>query len=348
MAAVAVQGEALALFFRSLAVMFGSGVPIDRALQLLSTQSDDKRMCAVAADINKRIGQGLPLSAAFECQGVFTGIQLGLLRVGERSGRLQTILGRLADYEEKRRDLTMKVRAALTYPAFLVVLTTFLLVVIPPYLFQGLFAMLEDSKVELPLISRVVVALSAFIRSPFFWLLCLAAGVSAALVFPRLAREPGFREKMAVLTLKLPVAGHFYRVLVTTRFARALGLQLDVGEGPLAGMGMAAKASGCQVLEARILDSVASLKGGATFVESLAAADYFADSFLLMLRAGEESAELPDIMGRTTAMYEGELEYAIETFANLLEPLIMLSMGIIVGIVVVATMLPMMKMIQTL
>ncbi len=343
------SGEALTLFFRSLAVMFGSGVPINQALGLLSTQSEDKRMASVAAEIDRGIGQGLPLHAAFERQGhAFTGIQLGLLKVGERTGELEQVLVRLADYEEKRRQLMMKVRSALTYPAFLMALTTFLLVVIPPYLFQGLFAMLEDSDVELPLISQIVMAVSSFIRTPDFWVLCIAALVAFFIALPRLARNRAFQVGMIEVILRLPVMGRFYRVLVTTRFAQAMELQLEVGEGPLQGLPVAALAAACPVLENKIPDSLASLKGGATFVEALEAAEYFPDSFVLMLRAGEESAELPDIMARTSAMYQSELDHAIETFANLLEPIIMMVMGILVGIVVVATMLPMMKMIQNL
>lgn len=329
--------------------MFGAGVPIDRALQLLATQSEDPTMKSIAADLDKRIGQGLPLHAAFECQkGAFSEIQLGLLRVGERSGGLQQVLFSLADYEQRRRELTMKVRSALTYPAFLMILTTFMLVVIPPYLFRGLFAMLENSQVELPLISRIVVAVSGFIRTPDFWALCFGAMASLAVVQPMLLRHRGFRLNLVELTLRVPVLGRFYRVLVTTRFARAMEILLKVGEGPLQGLPTAAQAAGCPVLKERIVHSVAALKGGSNFVEALTAAEFFPDSFLLTLRAGEESAQLVDIMARTTQMYESELNHSIDTLTDLLEPMIMLFMGIIVGVVIVATMLPMMAMLRTL
>jgi type IV pilus assembly protein PilC len=343
------SAEALTLFFRSLAVMFSAGVPIDRALQMLSEQSEDQRMANIAADINQRINQGIPLHTAFQQQRqAFSHLQLALLKIGERTGRLEKVLHRLADYEEKRRHINMKVKSALTYPAFLMIITGFMLIVIPPYMFQGLFAMLESSSTELPLITKFVVAVSNFIRTPYFWLLVIVSVLSLVLALPKISEHGETKLHLSKLILQLPIAGDLFRILGTTRFARALELQLQVGEAPLTGLPIAGMASDNPVLQESILSCVDGLKSGSTFVESLALADFFPNAFLSMLRAGEESAQLPDIVGRSAEMYEAQLDQAIDTFSNLLEPLVMLVMGVLVGIVVVATMLPMIKMIETL
>lgn len=343
------SSEAVALFLRSLAVMFRAGVPLSRALSMLAGQSEDRAMAGVAADIEEKVARGVSLQAAFAGHaGVFGPLQLAMLRVGERTGQLETVLFNLADYEEKRRGLAMRVRSALTYPGFLFLVTTAMLVVIPPFLFQGLFSMLESQKMELPLLTRVVLAVSHFIRSPFFWVLCGTVGVVGAASMPKLAHYPLVRLRAAEWLLEVPVLGKVYRTISTTRFARAMELQLVVGESPLNSLKIAAQASGNPVLEESMPRGLEALKEGCTLVESLEMTEFFSPSFLSLLRAGEESASLPDIMGRTAKMYEEEVDYAVDAFTNLMEPLVMLWMGTMVGVVVVATILPMVKMLQNL
>jgi type IV pilus assembly protein PilC len=341
------SSEALCIFFRSIATMFSAGVPLIRAMDLLGDQTEDPRMAAIARRIAHEIGSGHTLSRAFQVhRRAFTKLQLGLIRVGERTGQLQRVLYRLADYEEKRRGISMRVRSALTYPAFLLAITSFMLVVLPPYMFQGLFTMLESQSVELPLITKIVLAVSNFIRSPGFWILLIVGVVALALALPKFVNNPDAQMVVSKALVQVPVVGNLYTILATARFARAMELQLLVGEGPLTGLSVAAQASGTPILEESIVDSIDALKSGCSFVESLERADFFPPTFLSMLGAGEESASLPDVMQRTADMYEKELEYAISTFTDLLEPMIMLFMGILVGIVVVATMLPMVNLLQ--
>lgn len=343
------DAEALSLFFRSLAVMVASGVGLDRSLDHLSLQSDQASMGPVCAELARRVSTGTPLSNAFAAHSkVFTQLQIRMLAVGERTGNLDLVLARLATYEEKRRGTTMKVKSALTYPLFLVVLATFMLIVLPPYMFGGLFQMIASSGVEPPLITRVVMALSHFIRSPFFWILTFVGLVAASKLGPPLWANPSVRRETFERLGGAPVVGPFLQVLATARFARALELQLQVGENPLVGLAMACEASGNPVLAGNADEIVAALKGGETLVDSLKGCGFFPRTFLDLVRAGEESAQLPDMLGRSADMYEIDLDQAIDRFTALLEPMIMLVMGSIVGVVVIATMLPMMTLIQNL
>ncbi|MGE0489680.1 MAG: type II secretion system F family protein [Vulcanimicrobiota bacterium] len=343
------SAESLSLFFRSMAVMFTAGISLDRALHLLADQSEDAKMAEVSRDLAQRISQGIPLSKAFSThQQAFSNIQVRLLTVGERTGNVDAILHRLALYEEKRRAVTMKIRGALTYPAFLMAIATFMLVVLPPYMFKGLFQMIETTAVDPPLITVLVVGFSKFVRTPWFWGMVLALVGMGVTVGPSLWRQPGFRLWLAERILATPVLGRTYQNLGTARFARAMELQLQVGEGPLAGFRLSAEASDNPVLSRSIEGAIEALKGGEGFTDSLKATGFFPNSFLQVMRAGEESADLPEMMGRMATMFEEELDHSIDTFTALLEPLVMLVMGIIVGVVVIATMLPMMQLIQNL
>lgn len=341
--------EALSIFFRSLAVMIQAGVSLNRSFELLGKQSEDQRMGAVAQQVARRLDAGVGLAQAMAMETeAFSPIQVRMIQIGERTGTLDDILANLADYEEKRRTTTMKVRSALTYPLFLLVLSTVMLVIVPPYMFGGLFALIENSATEPPLITKLVLAVSHFIRSTFFWVLALLGGCAAAALGPRLLRQPAVRTALARQLLAIPVLGRTYRVLGTARFARALQIQLEVGETPLAGLRMGAEASGNPVLEENIQASVEALKAGDPIVESLRRADFFPAAFLHVLSAGEETAQLPAMMGKMAEIYEAELEAALDAFTSLLEPLVMLVMGGIVGVVVIATMLPMMQLLQNL
>lgn len=329
--------------------MVASGVPIDRSFDHLSKQAEQATMGKISAELAVQVGNGMALSKAFATHSkVFSQLQVRMLAVGERTGNLHLVLGRLANYEEKRRATAMKVKSALTYPIFLVVLATFMLIVLPPYMFSGLFQMIATSGVEPPLITRVVIAVSNFIRSPAFWILLLVGGSLAAKAGPGLWQEPEVRRQVFERLGETPALGPFLRTLATARFARALELQLQVGESPLVGLVMACEASGNPLLEESADGIVSTIKGGETLVDSLKGCGFFPRPFLDLVRAGEESAQLPEMLGRSAAMYESDLEQAIDRFTALLEPLIMLVMGSIVGVVVIATMLPMMTLIQNL
>lgn len=343
------SAESLSLFFRSLAVMVAAGVPLDRSLDHLGAQADQAAMARLSADLARQISAGIPLSRAFASHsGVFSPLQVRMLAVGERTGNLDVVLARLATYEEKRRATAMKVKSALTYPLFLIVLATFMLIVLPPYMFGGLFAMIATSGVEPPLLTRLVIAVSDFIRTPVFWLLLGGGVVGLVKLAPSLWQRPELRVLVYEELRKAPGAGRFLQILATSRFARALELQLHVGESPLVGLQMACEASGNPLLEASVNEVVSALKGGETLVDSLAVSGFFPRTFLDLVRAGEESAQLPEMLGRSALLYETDLDQAIDAFTSLLEPLVMLVMGVIVGIVVIATMLPMMTLLQNL
>lgn len=316
--------------------MFEAGIPLTRSLEVLCAPGEDPYLPTIVRDLARRLGAGSSLSQALAAhKEVFPPLILRMVHIGERTGTLGHVLGRLADYEEKRRQLELRLRSALTYPCFLAVLGCAMLLLLPAFLFGGLFKLLAQSGAQPPLLTRMVVGLSRALASPLTWV--ALAGVSA-----------WAWQRRAALA-RLPVVSRVVRVAALNRFARALELQLQAGESPLTGLKLAAEASQHPELLARIETAVAGMRDhGDTVVGSLDRLDWFPRSFLHMLRAGEESARLPDLLGRLADVYEGELECTLEAFAALLEPFAMLVMGSIVGIIVVATMLPMMQVLQTL
>lgn len=342
------SAEARVIFFRSMATMVHAGLNIDKSLSLLGEQMEDEDMADVCNLLAEKVRSGHYLSGAMAaCTGAFTKIQMRLVTIGEQSGRLSDTLPQLAFYEEKRRALMMKVKGAITYPMFTLAFAFLILILLPPYLMEGIFQMVTTSGQELPWITKVVMTACAVLRNPAFYVVMVAAAAAGFVVVPKLWEKHEVRLRVFRVLMEIPVVGKLVVILASARFARALAIQLDVGITPLVALSLSADASENPILEEEGPKFVSSLKDGMTMEESLKQSEVFPDMLLQMVRAGEESASLPDLLSRVADIFEVELDNAIDIFTALLEPMVMVLMGIIVGILVISSMLPMLNILQS-
>jgi type IV pilus assembly protein PilC len=343
------QSASLAVFYRSLATMFQAGVRIERALELLAEQSDDPKMGEICSALGRSIATGQTMSHAMsQWSEAFSPMEIKLVQVGETTGKLDHILERLSKYEEKRRAVTMRIKSALTYPIFIFIVAFVSLVILPPYLFGGLFQLIEGLGVEVPLITKVVLIFSHVVGSSWF-LVGLGIFVVAALKFvPELMKRPDVQMISFQIILRLPVLGPACRIVTITRFARALEIMVNVGIPLDQAMTMAFDAASNPVLKKSLPTAVENLRAGQTLTECLQTTEFFPNAFLYMVNVGEESGKLPTLLGNMAHLYEVELTYALETVIAALEPLMLMVMGVVVGIFIVATMMPMMAIIQNL
>ncbi len=343
------SSEARVTFLRSLAVMLRAGIPIDRCLRLLGEQIDDPVMSMVSRGMCDAVIAGHTLSSAMNrFPGAFTKMQSRLIKVGESTGNLEHVLGELSRYEEKHRALVMKVKGALSYPAFIFVIAFVMLVLVPPYMMDGLFKMVEGAGVEPPLITKIVMAFTAMTRSWWFYTVLVGLIGTGAYYLPRWLNDPEKRYKLYDYGMAVPMLGKVIVIIATARFCRALDVQLSVGISPLHAIRLAAQASGNPVLEKNIEIAVDAMHDGELMEEALARLGFFPPLVTQMVRAGEETGTVSDMLNRLGAMYEVELDSILETFTSLLEPMVMLSMGVVVGILVLSTMLPLMQVLQNL
>ncbi len=343
------SGEARVVWFRSLATMVTAGINLDRALRLLAQQSEDKAMTQVSEGLADMVSAGMQLSSAMALYpNSFAKLQYRLVQMGERAGVMDKVLNELSFYEEKERNTLLKVKSALTYPAFIFAVAFLILVIVPPYMMEGLFQMIKGSGVKPPLITRIVMVGTNATRSPIFYFLLVAGGAAGWILLPPLLRKPAVKKRLARFILSLPVAGKVYRTLSVARFTRALAVQLDCGISPLHAIQLSADATDNPVLDETIERAIDGLREGGTVAESLEAAEFFPRLMIKMVQVGEESASLPDLLTRTAEMYESDLDAILDAFTALLEPMVMVVMGFIVGVLVLASMLPMMQVLQNL
>ena len=337
------------VFLRSLAAMVSSGIPIDRCLGYLAKQDDDRAMGLISQGLADRVRTGQRLSASMDKFPLcFSRLQIRLVQMGENTGLLDKILGELSAYEEKERQTLLRVRSSLTYPAFVLVFAGLLMVIVPPYMLKGIFQMIEGSGVKPPALTRFVMAATDVLRQPWFYGVVLVGGAFSLWAAPRWLKKPSHRYLAFAAMDRVPALGRIIKTIAVTRFSRALGLQLDCGMSPLAGIKVSAEVTDNPMLQANVEPALEGLKNGLTMQGSLETLNFFPNLFLRMVQVGEESASLPDMLGRVSDVYDLELETALEAFTALLEPMVMAAMGLMVGTFVIATMLPMAQLLQNL
>lgn len=345
----ALRPDSLRLFYRSLATLLTAGVRIDRALDLLSQQDDDPHMAHISRDMCERVSRGHALSEAMaKWPREFSELDQKLAQVGEMTGNIDQLLERLAAYEESRRAVTMRVKSALTYPFFIFLLTLAALVVLPPYLFAGLFRLIESLGVDIPLLTRIVLIFAKVVSSPFF-LVAAALGIAAAVkILPGVLERPPVRLRLARIGLRLPVLGKALQIIAVTRFARALEIMINCGVSIDDCLKMAFIASGNPVLVERRNDALETLFSGTTLSQALDETGFFPSAFLQVVSSGEESGRLPELLSRICDMYDVQLAHTLETVVAAVEPAMMVMMGGFVGIFIIASMQPMSQILQKL
>lgn len=340
--ALRLSNRSLVVLLRSLPVLLSAGVPLTRALTVLG---DEPSAVAVCRRMLTEVEQGKPLSVAMQKSSPsFTNLQLKLIKVGEATGSLVEVLARLADHEERARALALRLRSALTYPAVLFVLCMALIVAAPPFLLKGQLKMLDQIGGELPWLTKAL-----FTLSDGRVLLALGAGAAffSVLSWRYLQTEKG-RYQLDRIMLEMPRVGRLWRLVAVAQFSQALALQLRVGLSILEAVPQAGAAANSPVLHERLQASVNALREGAGLDQSLAAADFFPTAFLSTVTAGEESGHVAGTLEWLAKLYQLELEATMEMAAAALEPLMMLAMGLMAGVVALATLLPLVKLVQTL
>ncbi|MBT9588366.1 type II secretion system F family protein [bacterium] len=343
------NGDAKTVFLRSLSTMVLAGVTVDRSLDYLADQVDDDKLAYICRGMSERIQGGYPLSAAMNCfPRAFSRLQLRLVQMGEKTGLLDQVLLELSRYEEKERALVLKVKSTISYPAFILVVATIMMVTVPPYIMKGMFELIAGSGVEPPLITVVVMKITTFLRSPAFYASFAALAALLWFILPAWLRQHKNQRTVAIWVSKIPGLGKVYHSLALARFSRALSVQIECGMNPLGSLPISAEVTENPLLMDSIKAATERLSQGESFAASLEATEFFPKMMLNMVQAGEESASLGELLHKAAEMYEAEVDHSLDIFTAMLEPAIMAFIGIMVGTLVLATMLPMSQVIENM
>lgn len=331
------------LFTRYLSTMLNAGLPIMQALDVISNDQDNPSMKIMLMDIKTEIGSGKSLAETFgKYPNHFPPLYCSLVKAGEKSGTLDKILNRLATYLERTDAIKRKVKKALTYPIVIlsvamIVSAILLLFVVPQ--FQHMFA---SFGAKLPFFTRIIVNLSDFIRG--YWWLVIGSIVLLVMWFKYKVRtSESFRNRLDRYILKIYIIGPVLQKGIIARFTRTLATTIEAGMPIVESMKTMINVMGNSVYSNAIRQLCDDVSSGHALSVSMANTQQFPNMVIQMISIGEASGKLPDMLTKIADYYEDEVNSIVDNLSSLLEPLIMMVLGVIVGTFVVAMYLPIFK-----
>ena len=336
----------LVVFTRQFGTMINAGLPLVQCLEILSTQSENKVLRETIGEVKIQVEAGSTFSDALRRHPkVFDDLYVNLVHAGEVGGLLDTILTRLAKYIEKAMKLKGQIKSAMVYPATImgvavVVIVILMLFVIP--IFAKMFLELSGGKVALPGPTQIVIDTSNFFID--YWYVILGGIVGTIFGIKKYYATVQGRMVIDKLLLKLPVVGDLIRKASVAKFTRTLGTLLSSGVPLLDGMTICAKTSGNKVIEETLISARLSISGGKTIADPLAASGVFPKMVTHMIAVGESTGALDAMLGKIADFYEDEVDQAVTSLTALLEPMMMVFLGIVIGFIVIAMYLPIFKM----
>ena len=342
---VAVKLEDLVVFSRQLATLVDAGIPLVTSLETLHAQLERRGLKAVVGRIRDDVEGGANFTEALSKHPqAFSQLFTSMVRAGEASGTLAEILDRLATYLEKTAALERKVRSSLVYPAVVslmaFVITAVLVLKVVP-IFKGVFASLGG---ELPLPTRLLLQFSDFCSRLF--LVGAAGMVGGVIGLRQLIRTPVGRLQMDRLALRAPIFGVLFRKVAVARFARTLTTLTKSGVPILTSLEIVGRTSGNKVVERDVERVRASIRAGETIAEPLGASGVFPPLVVRMVAVGEQTGQLEKMLTKIADFYESEVDAAVSGLTSVIEPIIIATLGVVIGGIVVAIFLPILKVTQ--
>jgi general secretion pathway protein F/type IV pilus assembly protein PilC len=345
-----IRSRYLAGFYSQLADLLRSGVPLLRSLDILERQGVNQALSEVIREVRAEVAQGTGLAESMSHHPrAFSELAVSMVRAGEEGGFLEDVLQRIADFTEHQEDLKAKVIGALAYPAFLavagfIVMNILILFFVPR--FEPIFKKLED-KDALPFISQMLMGTSHFLMG---WggLGVLVAVIVAGTIYWRWSGTPNGRLRVDGWRLRLPGAGNIFLSLALARFTRILGTLLHNGIPILQALKIAKDSTGNRVLTLAIEEAGENVTTGKSLAQPLAACKHFPREIVEMVAVGEESNSLEKVLLDIATGLDKRTSRRLELFVRLLEPVMLLVMAVIIGLVVSGLLMPIFKMAQAL
>jgi type IV pilus assembly protein PilC len=335
----------LSIFARQFATMINSGLPILRALAILSEQSQSKELSKILFQVRTDVEQGASLSGAMSKHPkAFNDLFIAMVKSGETGGVLDSVLLRLADIIEREVELRRKIKSAMTYPIAVValvvlIMAAMLLFVVPQ--FESIYKQLGG---QLPLPTRVLLNMSKGVRT--YWYVVIVASVGIWFGIGRIKKVPRGRELLDGLKLKVPIFGPLFHKTAVARFSSTLGMLLRSGVPILQSLEIVGDTVNNKVVSRAIEDVQGSVREGETIARPLSKHAVFPSMVVQMLAVGEETGQIDTMLDKVADFYNSEVSAAVDALTSLIEPLLIAIIGGCVGAAVIALYMPMFNIIK--
>lgn len=339
-----VKDKELAIFTRQFSVMIDSGLPIAQALNILAEQSESKPLRECTTVIAKEIESGSTLAEAFrKFPKIFDDLFTNLIEAGESGGVLDVVLQRLSGYIEKAAALKAKVKSAMVYPVTIISVAVLVVAFMMIFIIPTFAKMFKDLGQDLPLPTQIVLWISDLFRG---WWWAMIAGVYGFIwAFKKYYATDKGSMVVDTWALKMPIVGMLIRKVAVARFTRTLGTLISSGVSILEALRITARSAGNRVVEKSVMAARTAVAGGRTLTEPLRQSPVFPPMVVHMISVGETTGALDAMLSKIADFYEEEVDNAVGALTSLLEPLMIVFLGVCVGGIVVAMYMPIFKMV---
>lgn len=339
-----VKEKDLVVFTRQFATLFSSGIPIVQGLEIMAKQTEKKALKNILNQVKESIESGSTLADALRKHPkVFDSLYVNMVAAGEIGGVLDSVLLRLADYIEKTMKLKKKVKGAMIYPGIILSVAVSVVAIIMVFVIPIFAKIFSEMGVELPLPTRIVIGLSNFLAGIGGAILLVGFILLVIAILQYRKTEQG-RRVIDKFLLDLPIFGDLLKKVAVGRFSRTLGTLIGSGVPILEGLEICAKTSGNKVVEREVLNTKREVTTGSTVAETLKNSKIFSPMVVQMINVGESTGSLEQMLIKVADFYDDEVDQAVVNLTTMLEPLMIIFMGVSVGFIVVALYLPIFKL----
>lgn len=340
-----VTSKEVAIFAQMFSVMIGSGVPLVRCLSILQVQMENPTFAKIIGQIRTDVEGGMTFSTALgKHPQVFDDLFVNLVKAGEAGGILDKILQRLSGYLEKSEDLKSKVKGALTYPVVVVSIAVLVVIALVMFVLPQFKSIFQSMNVELPMMTQVLLATSDVMQA--YWFLILPGlGLVPTCIYHFFKTSQG-RRIWDTNILRVPALGMMMRKVAVARFTRTLGTMISSGVPILQGLEVTAATAGNVVIKEAVDKTRASIREGESIADPLRTSNVFPPMVVQMISVGEETGELDKMLMKIAEFYDTEVDNAVKGLTSIIEPIVIVFMGVVIGGIVLAVFMPMLKLVN--
>ena len=337
----------LAISTRQFSTLISAGLPLEASLSTLSEQTEDKRLGQVLSQVREKVSEGGSLvNSLKDHKNVFSDIYISIVGAGEASGNLDVVLLRLADFLEKQASLRSKVRSAFVYPIFMFVIGSGVLAFMMTFVIPKITKIFEESQKALPYSTVILINTSNFITEYYYLIFIFLVGLAYILL--RYVKTDKGKEQKDRLSLKIPIFGKINRMVILARVTRTLGTLLSSGIPLLDALRIGGEVSGNQVYINSLQNVSENVKEGTSLARPLEQSGVFPPMMTRMIAVGEQTGELEEMLNKVADSYDQQVETTLSALTSLLEPIMIVVMGGIVGFIVFAILLPIFDITSTI
>lgn len=338
-----VSVEDLSSMTRQLATLVKANIPLVESLSAISEQVENPTLKEAISDIRNNVNEGSPLHRAMrKYPKIFNNIYVSMVEAGEASGTLDIILLRLSEFTEAQNELNQKIKSAMTYPVIMMVFTLGMLFVLFIFVIPKVTAIFEQMDKQLPWYSQIVIDISGIMVN--YWHMIIIGAVALWLMFKSWKSTPAGAAKWDEIVLKLPVVGKLARMIAVSRFTRTLSTLLAGGVPMLQSMDIVKNVVDNHVLAKAVEEARDNISEGESIAGPLKKSEEFPPLVITMINIGEKTGELENMLTQVANAYDFQVKNQVQGLTSLLEPIMIVVMGMVIGVIVFAIMVPIMEM----